>query len=199
MSCNQPLKQRNFSFGWAMSVGEDKPTKWVQREGQIMLSLKPNFGPYKNRWTKIHLLGFEKKFEQRKCSNDKFGVSFLNLRWRFCKRKEWDFSHKGWGGGVGNKDTPGSPRYWLPHITVFQAFRSCGRRKEIWAEKKTSEAFIISFTVIFFILWLYGCVTALLYQVSGSLATFKLAVSLTPVWRFSDRKKDSLYKYVVCI
>ena len=91
-----------------MSVGEDKPTKWVQREGQIMLSLKPNFGPYKNRWTKIHLLGFEKKFEQRKCSNDKFGVSFLNLRWRFCKRKEWDFSHKGWGGGWGTR-TPLDP------------------------------------------------------------------------------------------
>ena len=71
------------------------------------------------------------------------------------------FSHK----GGGDKDTPRSPRYWLPYTIRFQAFRSWGRRKEIWAEKKKNrEAYIIiiSFTLIF---------SFLLHKVTGSLAT----------------------------
>ena len=105
-----------------------------------------------------------KNFQQRECSNGKFQrKSFVyQFALAFLQTKGMGFFSQGLGrGGGGYKDTPGSPRYSLPHISVFQAFRSWGRRKDIWAEQKTSEAFIISFIVIFFILLLYGCVTAL--------------------------------------
>ena len=76
-----------------------------------MLSIKKKkIGSYKNLWPKRHLVGFEKIFNNESVQTVNFSekVLFINLRWRFYKRKEWDFSHKGWGGGGGGyKDTPG--------------------------------------------------------------------------------------------
>ena len=48
-------------------------------------------------------------------------------------------------------------------------------------KKKIARPLLFHLPFFFFILLLYGCVTALLYQVSGRLTTFKLAVSLRPV------------------
>ena len=94
-----------------------------------------------------------KKFEQRECSNGKFQRKSWSLVYQFAlaflhKRKEWDFSHKGCRGR-GNKDTPGSPRYWLPHISVFQAFRSWERRKEIGTEKKIARPLLFHLPFFF--------------------------------------------------
>ena len=76
---------------------------------------KKKIGSYKNLWTKRHLLGFEKIFNNVSVQTVNFSekVLFINLRGRFCKRKEWDFSHKGWGGkgGGGGRRIQGHP--WI--------------------------------------------------------------------------------------
>ena len=75
-----------------------------------------------------------KNFQQRECSNGKFQrKSFVyQFALAFLQTKGMGFFSQGLGrAGGGYKDTPGSPRYSLPHISVFQAFRSWGRRKEI--------------------------------------------------------------------
>lgn len=122
-----------------------------------------------------------KKFSTTRKLSEKFGVSFPNLRWRFCKRKEWDFLTR--VGGGGGTRTPLDP------LDTDSPILACSRlsdrvegAKRYEQKKKTSEAFIISLPLFFSsVLLLYGYVTAPLYQVSGSLASFKLAVSLRPV------------------
>ena len=71
------------------------------------MSIK-KIGSCKNLWPKRHLLGFEKIFNNVSVQTVNFSekVLFINLRWRFCKRKEWDFSHKGWGGRAADTRTP---------------------------------------------------------------------------------------------
>ena len=75
-----------------------------------------------------------KYFQQRKFSNGKFQRNSFVYQFAlaFLQTKGMGFFSQGLGrGGGGYKDTPGSPRYSLPHISVFQAFRSWGRRKDI--------------------------------------------------------------------
>ena len=127
-----------------------------------------------------------KNFQQRECSNGKFQRKSWGLVYQFApaflhKRKEWDFSHKGWVGGGGEQGHPWIPQILTPPYQRVLGFQIVGKAQRDMSRKKTSEAFIISFTVFFFILLLYGCMTALLYQVSVSLTTFKLVVSLRPV------------------
>ena len=90
------------------------------------------------------------------------------------------FFSQGLGGGGGTR-TPLDPLDTDSPILACSRLSDRGEGAKRYEQKKTSEAFIISFTVFFFILLLYGCMTALLYQVSVSLTTFKLVVSLRPV------------------
>ena len=80
-----------------MGMGEDKLAKWLQKEGQIMLAIKKKFWFIQEPLDEKTFTWIRKKFQQRECFSEK--VLFINLRWRFCKRKEWDFSHKRWGRG----------------------------------------------------------------------------------------------------
>ena len=70
---------------------------------------KKKFGSYKNRWTKRHLLGFEKNLNNVSAKKLEFGLSIC--AGVFAQTKGMGFFSQGLGGGGGNKDTPGSPRY----------------------------------------------------------------------------------------
>ena len=86
-----------------MSVGdEDKPTKWLQREGQNMLPITIIQEP-------LDVLFLRINFQQRECLNDKFQRRIWSLVVE-TKGKGF-FSKRRWGGGEGDKDTLGSPRY----------------------------------------------------------------------------------------
>ena len=101
-SWNQPVtlkkkKKETFPVGWTMSVGyEDKPTKWLQREGQNMLSITIIQEPLDLRFLRINFQHCENNVNFR----GEFGV------WLW-KRKQRDFSQKG-GGGRGTR-TPQDP------------------------------------------------------------------------------------------
>ena len=86
-----------------MSVGdEDKPTKWLQREGQNMLPITIIQEP-------LDVLFLRINFQQRECLNDKFQRRIWSL---VVKTKgKGVFSKRRWVGGEGDKNTPGSPRY----------------------------------------------------------------------------------------
>ena len=59
-----------------MSVGEDKPTKWVQREGQIRLSIKKNWFMQEPLAEKT-FTWIRKYFQQREFSAKKFCFSIF--------------------------------------------------------------------------------------------------------------------------
>ena len=146
-SCNQPVTwKKTFPVGWTMSVGdEDKPTTWLQREGQNMLPITIIQEP-------LDVLFLRINFQQRECLNDKFQRRIWSLVVKtkgkgFFSKRRW----RGGGGGEGDKDTLGSPRYWLPYISLFQAFRSWERRKKIWAVKKTARPILL---LLLLLLWL---------------------------------------------
>ena len=149
-----------------------------------MLSIKKKFGSYKNRWTKRHLLGFEKNLNnvsvQTVNFSEKVGVWFINLRWRFCTNERNEiFLTRVVGGGetrtlLDRLDTD-SP------ILVCSRLSDRGKGAKRYEQKKIARPLLFHLPFFFFILLLYVCVTALLYQVSGRLTTFKLAVSLRPV------------------
>ena len=85
-----------------MRVGdEDKPTKWLQREGQNMLPITIIQEP-------LDVLFLPINFQQRECLNDKFQQRIWSLVVKTTGKGF--FSNKRWGG-EGDKDTPGSPRY----------------------------------------------------------------------------------------
>ena len=82
-----------------MSVGdEDKPTKWLQREGQNML-------PITIIQESLDVLFLRINFQQRECLNDKFQRRIWSLVVK-TKGKGF-FSKRRWGEG--DKETPGFP------------------------------------------------------------------------------------------
>ena len=87
-----------------MSVGdEDKPTKWLQREGQNMLPITIIQEP-------LDVLFLRINFQQRECLNDKFQRRIWSLVVK-TKGIKGIFLKEEVGGGEGDKDTLGSPRY----------------------------------------------------------------------------------------
>ena len=84
-----------------MSVGdEDKPTKWLQREGQNMLPITIIQEP-------LDVLFLRIKFQQRECLDDKFQRRIWSLVEK-TKGKGF-FSKRKWGGGGRGTRTPLDP------------------------------------------------------------------------------------------
>ena len=164
-----------------MSVGEEKPTKWgVARRTDYVVYKKKNWFIQEPLAEKT-FSWIRKNFQQRECSNGKFQrKSFVyQFALAFLQTKGMGFFSQGLGrAGGGYKDTPG----------CLDTFRSWGRRKDIWAEKKLARPLLFHLSLFFSF---FCCTVAwqplcqpfafsfpfLLYQVSGSLATFKLATS----------------------
>ena len=113
-SCNQPVTLKNtFPVGWTMSVGdEDKPTKWLQREGQNMLSITIIQEPLDVRFLWIN-------FQQRECLNDKF------------RRRIWSLVVKTKGKGVFSKRSLGEggrgTRTLLDPLDIDSPTLACSR------------------------------------------------------------------------
>ena len=73
MSCNQPLKPKKLLFWMNNERGGGQAYEMgVARRTDYVVYIKKKIGSYKNLWPKRHLLGFEKNFQQRECSNGKF-------------------------------------------------------------------------------------------------------------------------------
>ena len=132
------LDHLTISDPWGSNVPSSRQieparlTKWLQRQEQNMLSITIIQEP-------LDVLFLRINFKQRDCSNDKFQRRIWSLVYQFAgvleNERKGIFLTKEERGV--DKYTPGSPRYWLPYISLFQAFRSWGRRK---AEQKQKPA-----------------------------------------------------------
>ena len=80
-------------------LDEDKPTKWLQREGQNMLPITIIQEP-------LDVLSLRINFQQRECLNDKFQHRIWSLVVK-TKGKGF-FSKKRWEGGGGQRHP------WIP-------------------------------------------------------------------------------------
>lgn len=96
-----------------MSVGEDKSTKWLQREGRNMLSIKSKFWFIQEPLDEKTCSRIRNYFQKRKCSNDKLQREIWSLVYQFAaflqKRGKGFFKKRGGGGGARTPLDPGSP------------------------------------------------------------------------------------------
>ena len=114
------------------------PTKWVRREGQIMLSTETKFWSIQEPLDKKSFTWIQKNFQQRKCSNDKFERKIWSFVSQFAlvflQTKGMGFCSQGLGGG--GTRTPLDPLDTDSPILACSRLSDCGESAKRYEQKK---------------------------------------------------------------